>query len=216
MKAYHILNYKMQPFYGKEKKPWKIGETRSVEGDIAMCRNGYHASPSLLEASSYAGVAEEYYACLVELSGDQDAGHGFNSDKYCFRTRKLLKAIRIGDVPIEGESYDGLIPSLAEICVKYGIKTSLAEISIYKKLLGIVYSLDDMTEAVYICLRLNRDDHTMFGNLLDLKKASKIENYVLNEKEIKMHPYFQYRDSKSRTGREKQRIMKIQEMLDHD
>ena len=84
MKLYHFLKGNMYGGYGRE-PVWKIGEERSVEGELEMCEWGYHASPSWYDALSY---ARGNMACLVELSGEIKKG----TDKYVARTRKLLDA----------------------------------------------------------------------------------------------------------------------------
>ena len=84
MKAYHFLKDNMCGGYGKE-PPWKVGETRSVEGKLEMCSWGYHASPSWLAALNY---AQGGMACIVELSGDILK----DENKSVAQTRKLIEA----------------------------------------------------------------------------------------------------------------------------
>jgi len=64
MKAYHFLRKDMTSIYGNE-PPWKIGETRSVEGGCSLCMWGYHSSPSWFDAFEY---AREPIACKVDVS----------------------------------------------------------------------------------------------------------------------------------------------------
>jgi len=84
MKAYHFLKDDMTGGYGKE-PAWKVGEERTVEGELSMCKWGYHASPSWYDALGY---SKGNMACLVELSGEIKK----DTDKYVARTRKLIDA----------------------------------------------------------------------------------------------------------------------------
>ena len=65
-RAYHFLKADMTAASGHE-KPWKIGEKRTVEDvkSIKLCKYGYHSSPTLYDALSYAIGS---MACLVEVS----------------------------------------------------------------------------------------------------------------------------------------------------
>jgi len=85
VKAYHFLKDDMTGGYGDE-LAWKEGEERSVEGKLVMCKHGYHASPSFLDALYY---ARGNTACIVELSGEIIK----DTDKYVASKRKLIKAI---------------------------------------------------------------------------------------------------------------------------
>jgi len=84
MKAYHFLKDNMCGGYGGE-PPWKIGEERKVEGELMMCRWGYHASPNWYDALTYARGS---MACIVEISGEIIK----DTDKYVARKRKLIDA----------------------------------------------------------------------------------------------------------------------------
>ena len=88
--AYHFLSEDMTTNFGNE-PPWTVGESRSVAGEIIPCESGYHGSPTLWNALTYATGP---VACLVELSGDVQP-HGDPVDKYAARTRKLLAAVNI-------------------------------------------------------------------------------------------------------------------------
>ena len=88
--AYHFLSEDMTTNFGNE-PPWTVGESRSVAGEIIPCKSGYHGSPTLWDALTYAPGP---VACLVELSGDVQP-HGDPVDKYAASTRKLLAAVNI-------------------------------------------------------------------------------------------------------------------------
>ena len=83
-KAYHFLKDDMCGGHGNE-PAWKIGEERSVKGELEMCAHGYHASPSWYDALGY---ARGNIACIVELSGEIKK----DTDKYVARTRNLIDA----------------------------------------------------------------------------------------------------------------------------
>ena len=61
--AYHFLSEDMTTNFGNE-PPWTVGESRSVAGEIIPCERGYHGSPTLWNALTYAPGP---VACLVEL-----------------------------------------------------------------------------------------------------------------------------------------------------
>ena len=88
--AYHFLNEDMATNLGNE-PPWTVGKSRSVAGEIIPCESGYHGSPTLWNALTYAPGP---VGCLVGLSGDVQP-HGDPVDKYAARTRKLLAAVNI-------------------------------------------------------------------------------------------------------------------------
>ncbi len=48
--AYHWLRSDMRSGHGDE-PPWTVGEERTIQGEVIMCRNGYHSLPTL-----YAGL----------------------------------------------------------------------------------------------------------------------------------------------------------------
>lgn len=66
MKAYHFLKEDMKAGSGDE-KAWTVGETRTIEGRIVLCKRGYHSSPSWYDALRYAPGP---MACIVEIGGD--------------------------------------------------------------------------------------------------------------------------------------------------
>jgi hypothetical protein len=73
----------------KPDEKWRIGQRRTLKGEIIPCQYGYHASPSLWDALRYAPGA---LACKVELSGTI-VPHG--DDKYAASTRKLIAAVNV-------------------------------------------------------------------------------------------------------------------------
>ena len=92
MRAYHFLKSDMRSGEGSE-EPWTVGETRSLpkQREIVPCQYGYHASPTLWDALTYAPGP---VACLVELDGDV-IEHGLPVDKLAGRTRTLIAAVNI-------------------------------------------------------------------------------------------------------------------------
>ena len=73
----------------KPDEKWRIGQRRTLKGEIIPCQYGYHASRSLWDALRYAPGA---LACKVELSGTI-VPHG--DDKYAASTRKLVAAVNV-------------------------------------------------------------------------------------------------------------------------
>ncbi len=88
MLAYHYLKKDMTAGHGKE-PAWKIGETRSLKGELIICEHAYHSSPSPAEGLSYLPGP---MLCLVEIGKPmkQTAQH---MDKYASRSRTLLKCV---------------------------------------------------------------------------------------------------------------------------
>lgn len=68
---------------------WVPGQSRTLKGEIIPCQRGYHASPSLWQALTYAPGP---VACRVELSGEI-LPHG--GDKFAASTRKLIAAVNV-------------------------------------------------------------------------------------------------------------------------
>ncbi|MDE1871826.1 MAG: hypothetical protein KGI06_06335 [Candidatus Micrarchaeota archaeon] len=87
MKAYHFLRADMTAGNGDE-PPWAVGETRSIEGELALCGRGYHSSPSWADALQYAPGP---VACIVEVSEPKAKDAEFPR-KQMSRTRTLLAA----------------------------------------------------------------------------------------------------------------------------
>jgi immunity protein 5 of polymorphic toxin system len=85
--AYHFLRADFTAGSGNE-KPWEIGEERTVEGPIELCTSGYHSSPTLWDALSY---APGLLACLVEISEPIAK----DETKQVSQSRKLVKAVNI-------------------------------------------------------------------------------------------------------------------------
>ena len=90
MRAYHFLQYDMTTSSGDE-PAWTVGETRTIPANrkIIPCEYGYHASPTLFDALTYAPGS---IACVVELDGDVTP-HGNPPDKYAARSRTLIAAV---------------------------------------------------------------------------------------------------------------------------
>ena len=88
MKAYHFLTADMTAGQGSE-GPWAVGEQRYIEGEIIPCERGYHSSPSLWQALTYAPGP---IACLVEIPRK---GTKREFDKAASPSRKLLAAVNI-------------------------------------------------------------------------------------------------------------------------
>ena len=85
MKAYHFLRDDMTAGSGNE-PAWKIGETRTIEGELKMCGHGYHSSPSWFDCLSYAYGS---MACMVDIP---KRGTVKNGDKSVSRSRTLVDA----------------------------------------------------------------------------------------------------------------------------
>jgi hypothetical protein len=86
MIGYHFLQENMRSGKGRE-KPWTLGETRTKGGKIALCRRGYHYSPTLWDALEYAPGP---VACLVEVEPVEN-----DDTKGVSRSRKLMAAVNI-------------------------------------------------------------------------------------------------------------------------
>ena len=72
---------------------WTVGQQRTLRGKtIVPCSYGYHASPTLWLALTYAPGP---VACLVELDDATLVPHGRPVDKYAARSRTLLAAVNI-------------------------------------------------------------------------------------------------------------------------
>ncbi|MFZ1975826.1 MAG: putative immunity protein [Candidatus Acidiferrales bacterium] len=93
MKAYHFLQENMTAGCGDE-KAWEVGEKRTIANpsEIVLCRFGYHSSPSLWDALSYAPGP---MACLVEISKPIQADNTPNQRKAVSISRTLIKAVNI-------------------------------------------------------------------------------------------------------------------------
>jgi len=64
----------------------KEGRVHSIEGEIALCHNGLHASKSIVDAYMYGFGYDLEYIWRVELSGEMDV----SSDKIAAQHRKYL------------------------------------------------------------------------------------------------------------------------------
>jgi len=84
IRAYHFLKDDMTAGEGNE-PAWRIGEERTIEGQLRLCIWGYHSSLSWYDALHY---APGNVACIVEVSEPE----GRDADKQVSRTRKLIAA----------------------------------------------------------------------------------------------------------------------------
>ena len=84
--AYHFLKSDMCSGEGHE-PPWKEGETRTLEGEIAICAHGYHASRTPWDAL---GFAPGPVLCLVEVEPVEE-----HTEKLVSRSRRLIKAVNV-------------------------------------------------------------------------------------------------------------------------
>jgi hypothetical protein len=63
---------------------WKMNKWYKVDGEIKCCSNGFHCSPTIMDAIGYVTPG---WICLVEVRGDhQDQG-----DKSAWREMRILK-----------------------------------------------------------------------------------------------------------------------------
>lgn len=84
MKAYHFLKDDMTAGNGNE-PAWRVGEEREYNGELVICKSGYHSSPSWYDALTYAPGS---MACIVEISGEIIK----DTDKSVSQKRKLIAA----------------------------------------------------------------------------------------------------------------------------
>ena len=84
---YHFLKANMTSGEGDE-PPWKVGEHRQMDGEIALCERGYHGSLHPYDALQYAPGP---VLCLVELTGVIIE----DTDKVVAQGRRLLQAVNI-------------------------------------------------------------------------------------------------------------------------
>lgn len=89
MLAVHFLQADMRPRKGTE-EPCKVGETRTIKGELRLCERGYHYSPTWASAL-LGGYLYGPIACVVEveLGGPSDEYKGVS------RSRKLIKAVNV-------------------------------------------------------------------------------------------------------------------------
>src|SRR6185312_7942472 len=84
-KFLHLKDGKIRSHYGDHK--WKVGKKYTVEGDLRLCGNGFHASAEPLDALRY--VQGDVLA-VVKVSGDSLD----DVDKSCHRSMKIKRAYR--------------------------------------------------------------------------------------------------------------------------
>ena len=74
-------------YSGRGSEPaWQVGETRRLEGELAICSRGYHSSPSWLDALYYAPGP---VAALVEIAEPEEPELR-QSNKTCSREQTVL------------------------------------------------------------------------------------------------------------------------------
>ena len=109
MKSYHFLKDDMTAGSGTE-KAWTIGETRTYQGEIALCKTGYHSSPSWYDALSY---APGNMACIVSVSKPVEK----DDTKMVSATRTLIDA-RDAEFPLREFACDCTERALKKAKVK--------------------------------------------------------------------------------------------------
>ena len=90
MQAYWFCKEDMTASHGNE-PPWAVGETRTLKGQLVMCKHGYHSSPTITDALKYiTGPVLN----LVEI-GEPDLSQsvGKHADKYVSRSRQIIKSV---------------------------------------------------------------------------------------------------------------------------
>ena len=76
---------------GRDGKPWKVGETRTATGELEICSNGYHFSPTW-EAAFRGQYIYGPLACIVEVNQTKNNMNGYmNGYKGVSRSRKLIE-----------------------------------------------------------------------------------------------------------------------------
>ena len=93
--AVHFMGLDFRPQNGNE-KPWKIGETRTIEGNLDLCRRGYHWSPSW-ESAILGGFLYGPMACIVEVESDgpRDAHKGVSATRRLVEAYDVTKPMRL-------------------------------------------------------------------------------------------------------------------------
>ena len=91
MRSYHWLRDDMTAGSGDE-PAWTVGEQRTIEGELVLCRRGYHSSPTLYDGLEY---AQGNVACLVEIDTVFDSDDTAGRAKQVSRARKLLAAVNV-------------------------------------------------------------------------------------------------------------------------
>ena len=88
-RGWHFLDEKLRAHSGSE-DAWRVGEVREMDGPVALCERGYHASARPLDALNFCFVAQPRL-CRVALSGEIVVG----DDKMVATRRRLLWALTV-------------------------------------------------------------------------------------------------------------------------
>ena len=87
MKAFHFTNGMIL----RDGTPLEVGKTYIFEGDIKICKSGYHASKNVLDALYY---APDFTLSLVECEEIETEHY----DKFVCRIRKVLETHEVKDI----------------------------------------------------------------------------------------------------------------------
>ena len=90
MKAYWFCKEDMTAAQGNE-PPWTVGETRTLQGELVMCKHGYHSSPTITDALTYITGPVINLVEIGEPDLSQSVGH--NANKYVSRSRQIIKSV---------------------------------------------------------------------------------------------------------------------------
>ena len=87
--AVHFLHSDMRSLYGTE-RPWEVGETRAIDGELVLCERGYHYCHDW-GAALRGGYLYGPMACIVEVddAGPKDENKGVSA------TRRLVEVYNV-------------------------------------------------------------------------------------------------------------------------
>lgn len=89
---YKMLMDQMRSMRGNQTH-WRLKEWQAVAGEIKICRNGFHCSPTPLQAMRY--VTNGVFLAVVETAGQHTKdGRGKYSDKSAWRRMRVVKVYR--------------------------------------------------------------------------------------------------------------------------
>jgi len=80
----------IEPNFESHGHKWKVGRWYRVDGEIELCANGFHASPTIYDAYGYVTPG---WICRVEVRGENDMG----DNKSCWREMLILKRYKWTD-----------------------------------------------------------------------------------------------------------------------